>query len=151
MFGRKQYWNATTLRNFSLKQSVQNHECHSCRQTPRAAHVTFKNILTMLFANEESGGIRLETQKPKLFTIVVYGWHNEEPYQHFGQAVSQDTSITQCVLFWRHKWHGREGGGFPYKAVGMLVVSLRGVNFGFWSHLAYSEQNATKFSRRGLV
>ena len=25
--------------------------------------------------------------------------------------------------------------GFPYKAVGMLVVSLRCVNLGFWSHL----------------
>ena len=31
------------------------------------------------------------------------------------------------------------GGGTPHmKLVGMLVVSLRGVNFGFWSHLGYS-------------
>ena len=37
------------------------------------------------------------------------------------------------------------------KVVGMLVVSLRGVNFGFWSHLACSEQNAIIFSREGLV
>ena len=28
------------------------------------------------------------------------------------------------------------------KVVGMLVVSLRGVNFGFWSHLGCSGQNA---------
>ena len=36
------------------------------------------------------------------------------------------------------------GGGTPHmKWVGMLVVSLRGVNFGFWSHLV--------FSREGLV
>ena len=29
---------------------------------------------------------------------------------------------------------GRGGGGTPHmKGVGMLVVSLRGVNFGFWS------------------
>ena len=34
------------------------------------------------------------------------------------------------------------------KGAGMLVVSLRGVNFGFWSHLGCSEQNATKFSRQ---
>ena len=27
------------------------------------------------------------------------------------------------------------GGGLEYKKVGMLVVSLRGVNFRFWSHL----------------
>ena len=28
------------------------------------------------------------------------------------------------------------------KVVGMLVVSLKGVNFGFWSHLGCSGQNA---------
>ena len=31
------------------------------------------------------------------------------------------------------------------KGVGMLVVSLRGVNSGFWSHLGCSEQNAIIF------
>ena len=49
---------------------------------------------------------------------------------------------------------GGEGGGGrnPYmKAVVMLVVSLRGVNFGFWSHLGFSGQNAFIFSREGLV
>ena len=34
---------------------------------------------------------------------------------------------------------------------GMLVVSLRGVNFGFWSRLGCSEQNVIIFSRQGLV
>ena len=44
------------------------------------------------------------------------------------------------------------GGGTPLmKWVGMLVVSLRGVNFGFWSHLGCSGQNAIIFSREGLV
>ena len=28
------------------------------------------------------------------------------------------------------------------KGAGMLVVSLRGVNFGFWPHLGCSRQNA---------
>ena len=37
------------------------------------------------------------------------------------------------------------------KGVGILVVSLRGVTFGFWSHLGYSGQNAIIFSRKGLV
>ena len=47
---------------------------------------------------------------------------------------------------------GREGGRNPYmKAVVMLVVSLRDVNFGFWSHLGFSGQNAFIFSREGLV
>ena len=31
------------------------------------------------------------------------------------------------------------------KRVGMLVVLLRGVNFGFWSHLECSGQNAVIF------
>ena len=35
--------------------------------------------------------------------------------------------------------------------VGMLVVSLRGVNFGFWSHLGCSWQNSIIFSCEGLV
>ena len=37
------------------------------------------------------------------------------------------------------------------KGVGMFVVLLRGVNFGFWSHLGCSGQNAVMFSREGLV
>ena len=36
------------------------------------------------------------------------------------------------------------------KGVGMLVVSLRGINFGFWSHLGGSGQNAIIFSPLGL-
>ena len=35
--------------------------------------------------------------------------------------------------------------------VGMLVVSLRGVNLGFWSHLGCSGQDAIIFNREGLV
>ena len=41
------------------------------------------------------------------------------------------------------------GGGL--KGVGMLVISLRGVNFGFWSHLGCSGPNAIIFSREGLI
>ena len=36
------------------------------------------------------------------------------------------------------------------KVVRMLVVSLRGVNFGFWSHLECSGQNAIIFSREAI-
>ena len=36
----------------------------------------------------------------------------------------------------------RGTGTLRMKGVGMLVVSLRGVNFGFWSHLGCSGQNA---------
>ena len=43
------------------------------------------------------------------------------------------------------------GEVLPYERGGMLVVSLRGVIFGFWSHLGCSGQNAIIFSRQGIV
>ena len=47
---------------------------------------------------------------------------------------------------------GGVGGGTPHmKVVGMLVVSLRGVTFGFWSHLGCSGQKAIIFIPEGLV
>ena len=46
-------------------------------------------------------------------------------------------------------WGG--GGDSHMKWTGMLVVSLRGVNFGFWSSLGCSGQNVIIFSRQGLV
>ena len=42
-------------------------------------------------------------------------------------------------------------GDSHMKGVGMLVVSLRGVNFGFWSQLGCSRHNAIIVSRQGLV
>ena len=58
-----------------------------------------------------------------------------------------DKSDVDFQLFlWSARGEG--GGGTPHmKGVGMLVVSLRGVNFGFWSHLGCSRQNAIIFSR----
>ena len=44
----------------------------------------------------------------------------------------------------------REGDSHM-KGTGMLVVSLKGVNFGFWSRLGCSGQNVIIFSRQGLV
>ena len=43
------------------------------------------------------------------------------------------------------------GGDSHMKGTGMLVVSLRGVNFRFWSCLECSWQNVIIFSRQGLV
>ena len=49
-------------------------------------------------------------------------------------------------------WRGLGGGGdSAYEMVEMLVVSLSGVNFGFWSHLGCSGENAIIFSGEGLV
>ena len=47
-------------------------------------------------------------------------------------------------------WGGGGGEDSHLKGAGMLVVSLRGVNFGFRSHLGCSGQNAIIFSRLGL-
>ena len=46
----------------------------------------------------------------------------------------------------------RGGGGenSHMKGARMLVVSLRGVNFRFWSHLRCSGQNTIIFDRKGL-
>ena len=41
------------------------------------------------------------------------------------------------------------GGDSLIKGAGMLVVSLRGVNFRFWSHLGSSEQNTFIFGGEG--
>ena len=47
---------------------------------------------------------------------------------------------------------GGGGGGDSYmKQTGMLFLSLRGVNFGFWSRLGCSGQSANILSRQGLV
>ena len=43
------------------------------------------------------------------------------------------------------------GGDSHMKQTGMLVVSLRGVNFGFWSRLGCSGQSANILSPQGLV
>ena len=60
----------------------------------------------------------------------------------------ENVSITHCV---KCVVPGGGGGGTPHmKGVGMLVISLRGVNFGFWSHLGCSGQNAIIFSHEGL-
>ena len=60
--------------------------------------------------------------------------------------------MSQLVPERRAGGGGGGGGWTPHmKGVGMLVVSLRGVNLGFWSHLVCSGQNAIIFSREGLV
>ena len=44
-----------------------------------------------------------------------------------------------------------KGGNPNMKGAGMLVVSLRDVNFRFWSHLGCSGQNAIVVSHQGLI
>ena len=46
---------------------------------------------------------------------------------------------------------GGGGGDSHMKGAGMLVVSVRCVNLGFWSPVGCSENNAAKCSRQGLI
>ena len=63
------------------------------------------------------------------------------------------TSVsTKVLLSWDTDRSSLPGGGeYHIKGAGMLVVSITGVNFGFWSHLGCSGQNAIIFSRKGLL
>ena len=66
-----------------------------------------------------------------------------EPVPKYLQSVGFTVAICPAA--------GKPGEETPHmKRVGMLVVSLRGVNFRFWSHLGCSGQNAIIFSREGL-
>ena len=46
---------------------------------------------------------------------------------------------------------GGGGGDSHMKVTGMLVVSLRGVNCRFWSHLGCSGQKANNFTHTGIA
>ena len=46
---------------------------------------------------------------------------------------------------------GDPGGDSHMKQTGMLVVSLRGVNFGFWSRLGCSGQSTNILCHQGLI
>ena len=71
-------------------------------------------------------------------------------YGEFYYAMQWQGKI--CTLFnIVHSNPGGGGGSLHMKGMGMLVVSLRGINLGFWSHLGRSGQNAIIFSREGLV
>ena len=64
---------------------------------------------------------------------------------------AQIPTIHNLALYMLLLGHTPRGRNPHMKGVGMLVVSLTGVNFGFWSHLGCSGQNAMMFSREGLV
>ena len=60
--------------------------------------------------------------------------------------------VLLIILYMKRARGGGGGDGDSHmKQTGMLVVSLRGVNFGFWSRLGCSGQSANILSRQGLV
>ena len=80
---------------------------------------------------------------------------NQTALNENGEVVRERRSLQktntnlQGLVQWLNvmeKRYADPGGG----GVGMLLVSLRTVNFEFWSHLGCSGQNAIIFSREGL-
>ena len=66
------------------------------------------------------------------------------------EIVELDTNGRFIIL--RLKTPGETPGGDSHmKQTGMLVVSLRGINFGFWSRLRCSAQSANILSCQSLV
>ena len=75
-------------------------------------------------------------------------------FQLLGRFVRRISVVFHRNFTRRDNQHVRfsPGGGDSYmKQTGMLVVSLRGVNFGFWSRLGCSGQSANILSRQGLA
>ena len=72
-----------------------------------------------------------------------------------GKMCSQGKPVFSLIGLYPQQtyfWSSYRGEGTPHmKGVGMLVVSLRGINFGFLSHLGCSGQNTIIFSHEGLV
>ena len=77
---------------------------------------------------------------------------------------SADLSTVRILLYLAHTQKTSQGdlrqeeknpvvgmGESLVKGAGMVVVSLRGINFGFWFHLGCSGQNAIIFSGEGHV
>ena len=70
---------------------------------------------------------------------------------HQREEVHSPLFYRKIVEIERFVFGGGGGGDSHMKQTGMLVVSLRGVNFGFWSRLGCSGQSANILSRQGLV
>ena len=79
-------------------------------------------------------------------------FRDQSSREHPLSPATQATRLIIRLSINTGKQTGKPGGGdSDMKWTGMLVVSLRGVNFGFWSRLGCSGQNVIIFSRQGLV
>ena len=84
--------------------------------------------------------------------MVVEATQKERKNKKETRPINFDKHFWDCHWKQGEKSRGVGGGETPHmKVVGMLVVSLRGVNLGFWSHLGCSGQNAIIFSSEGLI
>ena len=77
---------------------------------------------------------------------------NGEKDSYHGQSCPWEVTGVEALSASRATKAFDPGGGDSHlKQTGMLVVSLRGVNFGFWARLGCSGQSANILSLQGLV
>jgi len=88
-------------------------------------------------------------------TLVIYSKHFKADDFVRPLDVSSEEQWTPMTPWLKRNDYGINvfppGGDSLMKQTGMLVVSLRGVNFGFWSLLGFSGQSANISCHEGLV
>jgi len=104
----------------------------------------FKNISAGLFSAREYALAFRETSYdkaekiPRMIVNVTVTQHHRRPSAQTGRIK------VYCRWVWAR-------GDSYMKQTGMLVVSLRGLNCGFWSRLGCSGQSTNILSRQGLI
>ena len=91
-------------------------------------------------------GQSTENNKALLF------FSGKETIQTFNGSISVSHHVVVCevINLWIVMFKKKTGGDSHMKRAEMLVVSLRCVNFRFWSRLGCSGKNPIIFSRKGL-
>ena len=142
-------------------------------QHPEAKHFKESNYPTLHGENKLSYDsplteVRFANRNKRKEPLVAL---NDQERQKEARRLEHNTKIVKMLLsvvfsyalcllpnqvawLWSEFGDGRNwpGGEDSYmKQTGMLVVSLRCVNFGFWSRLRCSGQSANILSRQGLV
>ena len=86
--------------------------------------------------------------------MISYGgvhFNNQQSSPEFSCSLISSDLTSMISYGGVHFTPGGRGGDSHMKQTGMLVISLRGVNFGFLSRLGCSRQSANILCRQGLV
>ena len=102
-----------------------------------------------MFCNKEEFQVELSRKPDTVANFyrsqVCMRLHGFRCYLHVASQILTPLQFAMCLYF-------TPGGGDSHmKQTGMLVVSLRGVNFEFWSRLGCSGQSANISCHQGLV
>ena len=89
----------------------------------------------------------------KASAFVVGLWNQKEgfPSVMIAFVFLSDLVCLLDAVYHTNAFRHTPGGDSHMKQTGMLVVSLRGVNFGFWSRLGCSGQSANILCHQVLV